>query len=156
MESSQLAHLQSSLATFRASLESFAFRHKSAIASNPVFRAQFHSMCVAIGVDPLACHKGFWSQMLGLGDFYFELGVQIMDICIKERPSNGGIMKMEEVLKALRSKYKHQQNITLSDESDARHTTHVIGDDTETCLHCHDISPLVLVSLLLCLLCVQR
>lgn len=125
LESNQLAHLQSSLATFRSSLEAFAYQHKHAIASEPVFRAQFHAMCLSIGVDPLACHKGFWSQLLGLGDFYFELGVQIMDVCWKERASNGGLMRVDDVLKALERKYKKQaegggsggggQRITLDD-----------------------------------------
>lgn len=112
LESSQLAHLQSSLATFRSSLEQFAFQHKHAIASNPVFRAQFHSMCLSIGVDPLACQKGFWSQLLNLGDFYFELGVQIMDVCLRAREENGGIMRVEEVWKILKERYKHRLEIT--------------------------------------------
>ena len=34
-------------------------------------------MCASIGVDPLASSKGFWSEMLGVGDFYYELGVQV-------------------------------------------------------------------------------
>ena len=34
-------------------------------------------MCQKIGVDPLASHKGFWAQLLGVGDFYYELGVQV-------------------------------------------------------------------------------
>ena len=34
-------------------------------------------MCTSIGVDPLASSKGFWSEMLGFGDFYYELAVQV-------------------------------------------------------------------------------
>jgi ESCRT-II complex subunit VPS22 len=34
-------------------------------------------MCSAVGVDPLASQKGFWAELLGFGDFYYELGVQI-------------------------------------------------------------------------------
>lgn len=34
-------------------------------------------MCVQVGVDPLASQKGFWAQMLGVGDFYYELSVQV-------------------------------------------------------------------------------
>jgi hypothetical protein len=29
------------------------------------------------GVDPLASNKGFWAQLLGVGDFYYELAVQV-------------------------------------------------------------------------------
>ena len=34
-------------------------------------------MCSNIGVDPLASNKGVWAQLLGFGDFYYELGVQV-------------------------------------------------------------------------------
>ena len=37
-------------------------------------------MCASIGVDPLASGKGFWSNMLDIGDFYYELGVQIVEV----------------------------------------------------------------------------
>ena len=44
------------------------------IRKNPTFRAQFHEMCAKVGVDPLASNKGFWAELLGIGDFYYELG----------------------------------------------------------------------------------
>jgi hypothetical protein len=31
-------------------------------------------MCSNCGVDPLASNKGFWAEILGFGDFYYELG----------------------------------------------------------------------------------
>ncbi len=31
-------------------------------------------MCAKCGVDPLASNKGFWAELLGIGDFYYELG----------------------------------------------------------------------------------
>ncbi len=115
LESESLAHLRSALTTFRDSLEHFAFEHKHAIRSDPVFRAQFHAMCRATGVDPLACHKG-WASALGIGDFYFELGQQIVDVCVATRAANGGLITLHEVLVLLNSKYKLQQGITLSDQ----------------------------------------
>jgi len=48
-------------------------------------------------VDPLASGKGFWSEMLGVGDFYYELGVQAVEICIATRSQNGGIMTLNEL-----------------------------------------------------------
>lgn len=38
-------------------------------------------MCASIGVDPLSSGKGFWS-VLGIGDFYYELAVQIVEVCL--------------------------------------------------------------------------
>ena len=74
---------------FKKHLEKFAAEHKNDIKSKPAFRAQFQQMCARIGVDPLACElytnrlmsfifsftasKGFWAQMLGVGDFYYEV-----------------------------------------------------------------------------------
>ena len=37
--------------------------------------------------------------MLGVGDFYYELGVQAVEICIATRPQNGGIMTLTELHK---------------------------------------------------------
>lgn len=54
-------------------------------------------MCSSIGVDPLASNKGFWSDLLGVGDFYSELGVQIIQIGLQTRNTNGGIMSLKEL-----------------------------------------------------------
>jgi len=54
-------------------------------------------MCQSIGVDPLASNKGFWAELLGVGDFYYELGVQIIEICLATRPRNGGLIEMGEL-----------------------------------------------------------
>lgn len=35
--------------------------------------------------------------MLGVGDFYYELGVQAVEVCIAIRPQNGGIMMLSEL-----------------------------------------------------------
>lgn len=37
-----------------------------------------------------AAGKGFWSEMLGVGDFYYELGVQIIEVCLALKHRNGG------------------------------------------------------------------
>lgn len=45
-------------------------------------------------VDPLASNKGFWAEVLGVGDFYYELAVQIVEICLATRSENGGLMTL--------------------------------------------------------------
>jgi ESCRT-II complex subunit VPS22 len=99
-----LAHVSSSLATFKANLEAFARKYKKQINSDPVFRSQFAKMCSSIGVDPLASNKGFWAEVLGVGDFYYELGVQIVDVCLATRAQNGGIMGVGELAATLARK----------------------------------------------------
>jgi ESCRT-II complex subunit VPS22 len=90
----QRAHLEQKLGEFRSALEEFALKHRAEISKNPVFRAQFHEMCANVGVDPLASNKGFWTQMLGFGDFYFELAVQIVEAAMAARAHNGGLMEL--------------------------------------------------------------
>jgi ESCRT-II complex subunit VPS22 len=38
-----------------------------------------------------------WSELLGLGDFYYELGVQIVEACLATRPYNGGLIPLDEL-----------------------------------------------------------
>ncbi|KAG0316762.1 Vacuolar protein sorting-associated protein SNF8 [Dissophora globulifera] len=93
----QLEQLQSHLDTFRANLETFARLHRKDIQKDPVFRMHFQKMCANIGVDPLASSKGYWGELLGVGDFYYELGIQIIDVCLSTRALNGGLMELSEV-----------------------------------------------------------
>mmetsp|Transcript_29185 Transcript_29185/g.49048 ORF Transcript_29185/g.49048 Transcript_29185/m.49048 type:complete len:248 (+) Transcript_29185:358-1101(+) len=97
LASNQLERMREQLAVFRSTLEDFAFKHRAAIKQDPVFRAQFHKMCANVGVDPLASNKGMWSELLGLGDFYYELGVQIVEACLATRPYNGGLIPLDEL-----------------------------------------------------------
>ena len=90
----QLKQLSGQLEQFRTNLETFATEHKQEIRwakkiilqsnvfffsilfprRDPEFRRRFQEMCAQIGVDPLASGKGFWSNVLDIGDFYYELG----------------------------------------------------------------------------------
>lgn len=97
LEETKLSFVQDVLTSFKISLAEFAGKHKQRINSDPEFRQQFHAMCVSVGVDPLASCKGFWADILGVGDFYFELGVKIIDITVRTRSTNGGIISIKEV-----------------------------------------------------------
>jgi len=37
--------------------------------------------------------------MLGLGDWQYELGVQIVDVCVSTRQRNGGLIEMDELVR---------------------------------------------------------
>jgi hypothetical protein len=52
-----LQQMKDQLALFKSKLEEFALQHKADIRRDPVFRAQFHTMCANIGVDPLSSNK---------------------------------------------------------------------------------------------------
>ncbi|NXO07723.1 SNF8 protein, partial [Oriolus oriolus] len=104
------------LATFRAHLEEFASKHKQEIRRSPAFRVQFQDMCATIGVDPLASGKGFWAEMLGVGDFYYELGVQIIEVCLALKHRNGGLITLEELhQQVLKGRGKFAQDVSPDD-----------------------------------------
>lgn len=117
IQENQLEQMSRQLDVFRTNLEEFASKHKNEIKKNATFRRQFQEMCASIGVDPLASGKGFWS-VLGIGDFYYELGVQIVEVCLATNDQNGGLISLDEVRQRLikaRGKSQHHQDITNDD-----------------------------------------
>ena len=108
-------------------------------------------MCANIGVDPLASGKGFWSNMLDIGDFYYELGkihrfihhtlysfinkdniqgVQIVEVCMANQHKTGGLMELGEIRHKLirsRGRSKSHQEITLDDLLRATKKLKVLG-----------------------------
>lgn len=117
IQENQFEQMTRQLEVFRANLEDFATKHKSEIKKNPHFRNQFQEMCASIGVDPLASGKGFWS-VLGIGDFYYELAVQIVEVCLATNYKNGGLIGLDELRTKLiraRGKGKQHQEISKDD-----------------------------------------
>jgi ESCRT-II complex subunit VPS22 len=131
---------------FKTNLQEFAQKHRKDIRKNPTFRAHFQHMCTKIGVDPLACtymildicdsnlvafffffikaNKGFWADLLGVGDFYYELGIQIIEACITSRTSDGGLTELNEVMRRVQTmrgastKKSQQQSLQQISEDD--------------------------------------
>lgn len=97
-------HVTSSMERFRDALQEFVTKHSDEIKASPGFRSKFHQMCAQAGVDPLASRKGLWAKVLGLGDFYYELGVQVVEVCVAARPVSGGMVAMDALVDALRRK----------------------------------------------------
>ncbi|PFH52387.1 hypothetical protein AMATHDRAFT_139966 [Amanita thiersii Skay4041] len=101
LSQSQVDHLHSQLNQFRSALAHFASAHRDSIKNDPSFRHAFQQMCSSIGVDPLAGPRkgGWWAELFGLSDWQYELGVQIVDICVSTREGNGGMIEMSELLR---------------------------------------------------------
>ncbi|CAL4126127.1 unnamed protein product [Meganyctiphanes norvegica] len=127
----QLEQMTNQMEKFRENLEEFAAKHKNEIKKNPQFRKQFQEMCASIGVDPLASGKGFWSEMLGVGDFYYELGVQVIEVCVATSHRNGGVVAVEEVLKRLNQRRRHDNQISSDDVVRAVKKLKVLGSGME-------------------------
>ncbi|KAJ3658982.1 hypothetical protein Zmor_010692 [Zophobas morio] len=117
IQENQLEQMTRQMEVFKVNLEEFATKHKNEIRKNPEFRRQFQEMCASIGVDPLSSGKGFWS-VLGIGDFYYELAVQIVEVCLATNYKTGGLISLNELRTRLikaRGKGKQHQEITQDD-----------------------------------------
>ena len=108
LRSTHLNSFQTQLSVFQSLLHNFALQHADTIKSNPTFRAEFARMCNAIGVDPLAGSnvkgksakggaKSWWAQMLGgdVNDFYFEVAVRVVEVCINSWGYKGVLWGLE-------------------------------------------------------------
>ncbi|KAI8822144.1 EAP30/Vps36 family-domain-containing protein [Fimicolochytrium jonesii] len=116
LSNQQLEQLKTQLTLFKTNLEDFAKKYRKDIKRDPKFRMHFQRMCTNIGIDPLASNKGFWSELLGVGDFYYELGVQIAEICIATRERNGGLIDVRDLKRLLeRLRGKDAQEISEDD-----------------------------------------
>ncbi|CAO3642431.1 unnamed protein product [Mucor fragilis] len=64
-------------------------------------------------------NKGFWADLLGVGDFYYELGIQIIEACIVSRINDGGLTELSEIMRRVQvmrgSSNKQQQQISEDD-----------------------------------------
>jgi len=110
------AEVRRQLDNLRERIEAFAVQHRTAINQDPQFRANFNEMCAAIGVDPLQSSKGFWVQMLGVGDFYYELAVQVADVCMRSRATTGGLIALAELhLQVANVRSGGKQTVSVSD-----------------------------------------
>ncbi|KAF2244112.1 EAP30-domain-containing protein [Trematosphaeria pertusa] len=105
--------LQTQLSVFQSLLHNFALTHAKDIRANPEFRAEFARMCSALNIDFLASsyHKdskegkgsgdagSIWAQLLGgsVNDFYFNLGVLIVEECRATRSENGGLISVSDL-----------------------------------------------------------
>jgi EAP30/Vps36 family len=79
-----------------------------------------------------AANKGFWADLLGVGDFYYELAVRIIERCIAEKRTTGsGIIAMPELLKKLNAAQsnntKAKDPVTEQDVEQAVKAIHIFG-----------------------------
>lgn len=118
LNETQMVKLTQQMEVFRNHLQEFATKHKKAIRKDPQFRKQFHTMCAAVGVDPLQSSCGFWAKLLGVGDFYYELAIQVVEVCLAASHRTGGFIQIEELLRRVkdsRNVAKAKSNKTTED-----------------------------------------
>jgi len=101
MAEADLAHLEQQATVLRESLGKFAAKYRCQINADPEFRRYFTVACQAAGVDPLASNKAALGKLLGMGDFYFALGVQVVDVAMAARATQGVLLPMQLCLQRL-------------------------------------------------------
>ncbi|KAF2852773.1 vacuolar-sorting protein SNF8 [Plenodomus tracheiphilus IPT5] len=143
------ASLSTQLSVFQSLLHNFALTHSKDIRANPAFRAEFARMCTALNIDFLASSyhsphtnkdgtpaaagdpnttalgakgESIWTQLLGgsINDFYFNLGVQIVEQCRATRSENGGLISLSDLRTRIQNSKRIGGSITVSDDDIAR------------------------------------
>lgn len=120
----ELEKLTSQMGEFRSNLEKFAQKYRKDIKRDPDFRRKFQQMCAVAGVDPLRSSANFWGKLLGVGDFYYELAIQIVEVFLTTSDKNGGIMTIEELLSSVIS----SRNVNLKKSSSSK-SDQITSDD---------------------------
>ncbi len=126
LEELNIDHIEKTLDDFRNTLIKFAKEHKADISADPEFRHQFHQMCKSINIDPLASSKGFWS-ILGVGDYYYQISVLIIDISFRTRAFDGGIMNIKKMLSLINNK-RGWNNVSIEDIERSIEKLEVLGN----------------------------
>lgn len=128
----QIDKLTDQMNAFKSHLEKFATKHKKAIKKNPEFRRQFQVMCATVGVDPLQSSNNFWTRLLGVGDFYYELAVQVIEVCMATSHQNGGLIAIEDLLRRVKlsrcTARKKDEDITTDDILRSINKLNVLGN----------------------------
>lgn len=109
----ELEQLSNHMGKFKAKLEEFAKKHKSEIKKDAKFRREFQEMCAVAGVDPLRSSSNFLAKLLGVGDYYYELAIQIVEVFLSTNHKNGGIMSIEELHQRLLASRNVSSNANL-------------------------------------------
>lgn len=110
IEQKNLLELKNQMEHFSNNLSEFGNKYKSEIKLNPEFRKEFYIMCTEIGVDPLAS-KSLWNKTLNLGEFYYELAIQIITISIALREKTGALIEISDMRKYL-ANIRKKEDIT--------------------------------------------
>ncbi|ORM40519.1 Vacuolar-sorting protein SNF8 [Babesia sp. Xinjiang] len=85
---------------FKVDLYAFIAKYKEVINADPSFRIEFLEICDLLGVDPLSSSSSALSRTLGLTNYYVEITVRLLEVCIQTRALNGGFCEMDELLAA--------------------------------------------------------
>lgn len=130
----ELEHVQQAVEKFHTGLYDFALKHRKHINKDPTFRSQFNYLCKKLHIDPLNTQKSMFNSLLGYGEFYYTLAVQVVDCCIASRSVNGGLITVDELLRLVRQRRQPRSiigsdSITHSTDSSKPGSEEINADD---------------------------
>jgi ESCRT-II complex subunit VPS22 len=136
LDKKKLKAAKMQLEQFQTILRRFAKKHKGKIYKDPEFRDSFIRMCDELDVDPLQSRGGFFAKALGVGDFYHELSVKIIDACDPLKRKHGPLIPLGEVIRAVALTYgSNPPRIQPSDIARALKNLKDIGYGYEIVVH---------------------
>ncbi|KAK1443616.1 escrt-2 complex [Babesia gibsoni] len=106
LEKESLETFQCLAEDFKKSLSIFIDKYKELINEDKEFRLEFLEMCDLIGLDPLVHSSHSWSNKLGLSHLYSEISVRMLDLCIRNRSTSGGLCDIEQLIDAFPQKLR--------------------------------------------------
>ncbi|CAL8082185.1 unnamed protein product [Orchesella dallaii] len=118
IDQNSIAKLETNLEELKQKLKWFASKHQVDLQTDAAFRNEFLNMCKSIGVDPLASSKGYWTQYLGVGTYYYTLAVQIVETILSGVDRHGGIMLLKDLwirLERHRPNFLQDSHISFED-----------------------------------------
>lgn len=98
-EKNRVATLKKAIITLQNCLQGIVESQKKELQGDEEYQKKFYKLCNDIGVDPFTQKKGFLSGILNknLDEYYKALGMRVLNICLKTRYENGGLIKLQEL-----------------------------------------------------------
>ena len=85
----------------------YADTYRQEISTNKEARAKFNNLCQDMGIDPVVSKKNIFGNVFG--DYYNEVAVQILRLCEKTKSTNGGLIKIADLVKIYNRTYPKNQ-----------------------------------------------
>ena len=92
LHAERVSQIADQLSQLEVKLKELASKYKEQIVRDPVLRARFRQFADTLGVDLLSSSTNVFSKSLGFGDYYYDLGGRIVEICMKERQFAGALV----------------------------------------------------------------
>jgi ESCRT-II complex subunit VPS22 len=126
LSAQRTAQLVDNIQVLETRLKELAKKHESLIRRDPLVRIKFKQLADSLGIDLLESNANMFSKALGIGEYYYDLCVKIVEICIREKPYVGDMIPLTLVLKEMK-RLKPNDNIQEQDIRMALEKVRVLG-----------------------------